>query len=375
MEKARILIVDDVPDNIRILAALLGDAYKLTIATESQRGLALARQKPDLILLDVMMPEPDGYEVCRLLKADPETSSIPIIFITAKSDVKDEARGIGLGAVDYIVKPFCPHVVLARVDTHLTVHRLRREIERRNRELEGELANVAHEQRLILPDPLPSIPGLRLAAHYETSRYAGGDYYDVFPINDGRWAFMIADASGHSTPAAVLIAMTCALLRSYQGDHGDPEAVMCFLNQQLRRFCHKRFVTAIYGVYDPADRCFTFASAGHPSPLHYVAARDQTMELPLDGVAPLGIFPISSIQLQRVALAGGDRLLLFTDGITEPIDAGGEPFGVERLAAGLAETARSGVERPPARIIELLTDHVGPGQPEDDRGLLLLIVD
>ena len=118
---SRILIVDDVPVNLRALADLLAPHYEVMVATSALDALEAARaaEAPDLILLDIMMPEMDGYQACRRLKADPATQDIPIIFITARNEVEDETLGLDLGAVDYITKPFDGKVVLARVRTHL----------------------------------------------------------------------------------------------------------------------------------------------------------------------------------------------------------------------------------------------------------------
>ncbi len=117
-----ILIVDDTPENIDVLDELLHDEYQIKAATSGKRAIKIAQTtKPDIILLDIMMPEMDGYEVCRQLKADEKTASIPIIFVTAKSEDEDETKGLELGAVDYITKPFSPSIVLARIHTHLSL--------------------------------------------------------------------------------------------------------------------------------------------------------------------------------------------------------------------------------------------------------------
>jgi putative two-component system response regulator len=122
-EKQRILLVDDTPVNIRILNELLHDAYQISVATNGPDALRLASQySPDLILLDIMMPGMDGYEVCRQLKADEATRNIPVIFVTAMDEVEDEARGLKIGAVDYLIKPLQPAIVLARVHTHMKLH-------------------------------------------------------------------------------------------------------------------------------------------------------------------------------------------------------------------------------------------------------------
>ncbi|MBC3872330.1 HD-GYP domain-containing protein [Undibacterium flavidum] len=137
--KQVILIVDDTPDNITLLSALLKDKYKIKIATNGLKALHIASidPSPDLILLDVMMPEMDGYETCRRLKDNPQTNQIPIIFLTAKSQVSDEEMGLKLGAVDYISKPVSPPIVLARVATQLNLVRARNLLQDQNKSLEG----------------------------------------------------------------------------------------------------------------------------------------------------------------------------------------------------------------------------------------------
>jgi putative two-component system response regulator len=133
----RVLIVDDTPENIEILGYLLKH-YKRIIAVNGQQALKKARQKPppDLILLDIMMPEMDGFEVCRRLKSDPLTESIPVIFVTALGETPDETKGLELGAVDYITKPFKPAVIKARVATHMALQHARHEMSRQNQTLE-----------------------------------------------------------------------------------------------------------------------------------------------------------------------------------------------------------------------------------------------
>jgi putative two-component system response regulator len=122
-KQATVLVVDDTPDNLSLMSALLKDHYKVKVANHGDRGLRIANSDtpPDLILLDIMMPDIDGYEVCRRLKAEPRTRDIPVIFLTARSEVEDETRGLELGAADYITKPISPPIVLARVHAHLTL--------------------------------------------------------------------------------------------------------------------------------------------------------------------------------------------------------------------------------------------------------------
>src|SRR5215469_14614348 len=138
MPDKTILIVDDTPANIAAALAILKDQYRTRVATSGAKALehAGAGDKPDLILLDVTMPEMDGYEVCARLKADPETASIPVVFLTARTEAEDEAKGFELGSVDYIHKPFNPTVVRARVHTHLLLRDTLKQIEERNAALD-----------------------------------------------------------------------------------------------------------------------------------------------------------------------------------------------------------------------------------------------
>ena len=139
----KILIVDDTPENIDVLGGVLSQ-YKRIVALNGEKALqrALSKNPPDLILLDIMMPGMDGYEVCRRLKADERTRDIPVIFVTAKGEVEDETQGFELGAVDYIIKPISPSIVQARVKTHLTLKLAREELMRQQAETERLLLNI-----------------------------------------------------------------------------------------------------------------------------------------------------------------------------------------------------------------------------------------
>ena len=142
--KKVILLVDDAPENIQVAHAILKDKYKTRVATSGAKALEQVKSvpPPDLILLDVMMPEMDGYEVCQRLKADPATRDIPVIFLTGKTEAADETRGFEVGAVDYIHKPFSPPVMLARVQTHLALREALEEVEREKQMVDQLLDNT-----------------------------------------------------------------------------------------------------------------------------------------------------------------------------------------------------------------------------------------
>jgi len=153
--KATILVVDDTPENLVLMSNLLKDDYKVKIANSGEKALRIAGSDspPDLILLDIMMPGMDGYEVCRRLKRDPGTMNIPVIFLTAKAEVEDEKKGLELGAVDYITKPISPPIVMARVKNHLALKSVADFLHDRNDFLELEVASARAKYRKALWKP------------------------------------------------------------------------------------------------------------------------------------------------------------------------------------------------------------------------------
>ena len=154
-DKRTILVVDDTLANIQVAHNTLKDTYIIKVATSGAKALDLAKviPQPDLILLDVMMPGMDGYEACRRLKSDPSTSDIPIIFLTGKTDADDETRGLELGAIDYIHKPFVPLVVQARVRTHLALREAHEQLAEEKRKVDRLLDNIL---------PAPAVAEIKL---------------------------------------------------------------------------------------------------------------------------------------------------------------------------------------------------------------------
>jgi sigma-B regulation protein RsbU (phosphoserine phosphatase) len=239
--------------------------------------------------------------------------------------------------------------------------------------VDRELKMVAHIQRSLLPSELPQIPTMHLAAHYQTARRAGGDYYDFFALPDGKWAIMIADVSGHGTPAAVMMAITHSIAHSFPGPPAPANKMLDFVNRRLAtRYTAGlgAFVTAFYGIYDPASRQLTYACAGH-NPPRLKRCADGTISS-LDGVAnlPLGISADESYAECSQVLQPGDQIVFYTDGITEAQNAAGEIFGLERLDAVLSECRDNATELIEAVLanVESFTASQPPG---DDRTLLV----
>lgn len=368
-----ILLVDDNPMNLQVLYQTLNSMRaKLLIANNGEAALTIARNElPGLILLDIMMPDIDGFEVCRRLKSNLETQDIPVIFLSALDNTRDKVLGFQVGAVDYISKPFQPEEVKARVTTHLTLHRLKQEVQFQKDQLEQELKIVSAAQRRLLPKTLPTIEGLSLAVHYETSRYAGGDYYDIVQINETTWGFLVADAEGHSTSAAVLMAMTCALFRSFENAPLGPDQVLDHINRHLCKVADPSFVTALFAVYSSADRKLRVSNAGHPAPMVYVSSEKRAVEFTFKGLYPMGVYPYEQVPIGEKTLMPGDRLLFYTDGITERFNHDNKPYGKERLLHRLEAAAGTSAQQTLAVLIEDVERFAG-GRPADDDELLLI---
>jgi len=239
-----------------------------------------------------------------------------------------------------------------------------------------ELKVVADIQRALLPRHMPKIPGLGVAAHYQTSARAGGDYYDFFPTSDGRWGLLIADVSGHGTPAAVIMAMTHALAHTFPGKHDRPGRFLEYLNRKLYELYTGQsgaFVTAFFGLYDPATREIAYSSAGH-NPPRLKRCEDGTLAL-LDqaGGLPLGLSRQYLYEDAVHRLVPGDQLILYTDGITEAHDESDRQFGLGRLDKSL-ENCAVGAESLLSTVLEELETFTGGRPPHDDRTLLVLKV-
>lgn len=254
---------------------------------------------------------------------------------------------------------------------------LRKELAEAYDAIDRELRVVGDIQRSLLPSELPEIPSLQLAAHYRTSQRAGGDYYDLFPLAKDRWGLFIADVSGHGTPAAVMMAVTHALAHTLPGSPESPDELLHRLNRVLHDGYTRgngTFVTAFYAIYDAAARTLRYSSAGHNPPRLWRNKDQQVESLDGAGSLPLGVLSDVAFTEERVQLAAGDALVLYTDGIVEALDRSNRMFGVEGLDAAIEQGLSGGA----TGIIEWIQDSVGrfTGQApaRDDETVLVGVV-
>lgn len=253
---------------------------------------------------------------------------------------------------------------------------LREELRHAYEVVERELKVVADIQRSLLPQVLPTIPRLELGAHYQTSRWAGGDYYDFFPLPDGRWGLLIADVSGHGTPAAVMMAITHSLAHGLPGPPEPPGLLLQHINRELcRRYAagNEGFVTGFYGIFDPSSLTFSYACAGHNPPRLRRCGSPAVAALDAVGGPPLGLFDAIEYDQATVELRPDDTLAFYTDGITEAMDARNVQFGTERLdeILGRCDLDAPGIVRAVTEAVDAFT---GGQPPEDDRTLLVAVV-
>jgi sigma-B regulation protein RsbU (phosphoserine phosphatase) len=391
-----VLIVDDTPENLTIMNGLLKDAYRTRVANSGERALKLAaaEPKPDLVLLDIMMPGMDGYEVCRRLKADAATHEIPVIFLTAKTQVEDESRGFEVGCVDYITKPISPPIVLARVRTHLALKAaadflrdkneyLAAEVARRVRDLEAATRarqrvetelEVAHRIQMdMLPTGGSQDPELYdLAARLVPARAVGGDLYDYFHLGSKLY-FLVGDVSGKGVPAALFMARVKTLFATVARHEPDLSRVLADVNRGL---CADNdaamFATLYAGTVDLDTGEVHCAAGGHEPPILIPASGEAARIVPADGGPALGLQPEAAFPTMLYGLQPGDALVLYTDGVTEAESEQGGFFTDQRLLELLSGAQKVSAAAIADRVLSAVREFAGKASQSDDITVLTL---
>jgi phosphoserine phosphatase RsbU/P len=371
-----ILVVDDTPINLGVISGALKDLYKTKVATNGEKALAIANgeDKPDLILLDVMMPEMDGYEVCRRLKASPETKDIPVIFLTGQTGAEDETKGFEVGAVDYIHKPFSEPVVKARVRTHLMLREAHEQIARQLVAINIELEMARQIQLSILPRGTPEISGLEIVARYMPMTSVAGDFYDFIVVDDKHVGILIADVSGHGLPSALIASMLQVALAGQTANASDPVRVLSGLNQALCGKFERNFVTAAYVYVDMEKKILTYAGAGHPPLLLWRNAAGKVDEVVENGLF-LGMFPEATYASLQLPVGPSDRVILYTDGIPETKNPSEQEFGTARIMKFMNNSKSLAVDQFADGLLDELSTFSGQprGQGQQDDITVLTI--
>lgn len=376
-EKRLLLLVDDDSENVQVVHSILKDRYKIRVATNGGKALELAKVEPlpDLILLDVMMAQMDGYEVCERLKADQRTRDIPVIFLTGKIEIMDETRGFEVGAVDYIHKPFSPPIVTARVRTQLMLRDAHETVSRQLEAINSELEMARQIQLSILPRETPHIQGLEIEARFLPMSSVAGDFYDFLVIDEKHVGVLIADVSGHGLPSALIASMLQTAFAAQESNASDPARVLSGLNRALCGKFRSHYVTAAYLFLDIDKSTLNYAGAAHPPFLLWQSKTGRASECVENGLM-LGPFQESRYSATTFPLEEGDKIVLITDGIIEATDSSNKEFGMERLRQIVESQHALPVSRFADAVLDGLSswseEAIGPHQSDD---ITLLAID
>ncbi len=337
-EKPRVVVVDDNPDMRSFLVALLEESYAVNTYPDGMEALdAIGGRPPELVITDVMMPRMDGNELTARIKADPRTARVPVIMLTARSDVSQKIEGFGAGADDYLIKPFNSRELLARTASLIKRQEYEKELAERNSRMEEEYEVARLLQMRLLPDSMIDVSGYRVHAVYIPMEKVGGDFYDYkYRERTGEIELSIADVSGHGMPGAFLATVTKMALEGIDERVGTVRALYLLNDVILRSTVKGNFVTMFFCRIDTHTNVMRYASAGHLAPVLFRRRTGELIELNARG-KPLGWLKSITLEEREVVLEPGDRLVLYTDGIVECADAGKDLFGDDRFREFIAE--------------------------------------
>ena len=366
LSDSRILIVDDVRANVDLLVTALQGDYKLSVALNGEAALrAIEREAPDLVLLDIMMPRMDGYEVCRRIRASEEAREIPVMFLSSLEDAQDKVVGFEAGGNDYVTKPFEMVEVKARVKSLLKAKAYADAV----REAAERELRVAREIQMgILAQDLPArIAGTKLDIHayIEPAKQVGGDLYEVLRVAD-KVVVVIGDVMGKGVPASLFMAVTVTLLRMIVRQTQRPDEILVRLNDELAaQNARRMFVTMSCVVIEAATGRAMGASAGHHSLLMVPRLGAPRFVFPSSGKM-LGLWPAQSFSVASMHLEPGDTLLLYTDGVPDAENLEQEAFDNERIVECFTDEVPRTARQSTSKLVEAVRTFASGAPPTDD---------
>ena len=354
----RILIVDDEPVNRLALARKLEQwGHEVVQATNGVQAWDLMRREPArMVISDWMMPEMDGVELTRRIRALPEGGYVYVLLLTARTGTDAIVEGMEAGADDFIVKPFQVDELRARLRAGERVLGLERDLAERNQRLSSAYASArrdleaaAEMQKALLPASGLQLPAVRPAWRFLPASFVAGDIFDLHALDEQRTLFYLLDVAGHGVPAAMLSFTVSKLLAPTLGADGlvrrtlegspaaawtSPAGLLGELNARFQDASDAlQYFTMVVGVVDASRSVVTIAQAGHPSPL--LQRGTQVLRLGETGF-PVGMLPNVEYEQTEHPFQPGDRLFLYSDGVTECAGADRDPFRIERLERCLA---------------------------------------
>ncbi len=384
MSEKKILVVDDSPPILtylkNVLTKHLSREYRVISAKDGEEAWHLIREeKPDMIISDVEMPKINGLELCKLVKNDDLLKDVPLILLTSRDEIKDKVKGLNIGADDYVTKPFHYDEIIARINALMRMKSLQEKLKVKNQELEvayqkidEELKTIGFLQQSLLPKDYSHRERLEIAAFYAACSRAGGDYYDFIPIGEHHLGLVIADVSGHGSPAAVIMAVTRTILQYCTNNELSPARVLSVANDiLLKSIFTEHYVTMFYGILDTQNMLLRYASAAHNPPV--LCHQGNIVHLTVEEGMFLGIFDMPvTYQEKKISLSSGDKLILHTDGIVEAMNQNEEEFGNERLDKIIKQGGKLSASQLSGKIIAAAKDFTGNAPFEDDVTLVVV---
>jgi sigma-B regulation protein RsbU (phosphoserine phosphatase) len=363
-----ILVVEDNPVSAEFVRQVLArSGFAVTVAGTAAEGLETAHAiVPDLILLDVLLPDGDGFSLCTSLKTDPALAQTPIIFVTSLEDVQSRVKGLSIGAVDFIQKPFAAEEIVARVRIHIKIARQARQI------AEGQasrLAELRQAQLQFNTDP-SSLPGAHCLVHFEPSAEAGGDQYDLVELGNDLYGFLVADIAGHGLETVFLASAFKALFRENASLLDSPSETLYMMNRSLKQhMAEGQHLTAFYLMLNRKAHSGSCACAGH-LPCLMVKPDGSITRLAPEGDV-LGAFAKPRFQSLSFVAGTGSRFWFYTDGVLEDFTTGRSwRAGLELLEASVSRHHSLPADQALAAVRMEVLPH-GPGL--DDR--IIMVVD
>ncbi len=338
LSDCRVLLVDDAKVNLDILVEGLKADHKLSLAMNGEAALqTAARTPPDLVLLDIVMPGLDGYEVCSRMRQMPETAEVPIMFLSSLEEVKNKTLGFEAGANDYLTKPFDMLEVKARVRSLLKAKAYSDEVKE---QIASELRFASEIQMGMLPHDFTAVErdyGVQFGAVLAPAREVGGDLYGVCAAGAERLVVFLGDVSGKGIPASMFMVRAISLARLLAREIVGPEQILARLNDELASDNPSgMFVTFLCAVFEPKSGRLTLANAGHCRPVLRPAGGPPRWAMENLGTA-LGFEPGLEFERTELTLHPGDALILYSDGVTEAFNPQEELYGNDRLLVDASE--------------------------------------
>ncbi|MCW9038929.1 MAG: fused response regulator/phosphatase [Rhodospirillales bacterium] len=374
LDGSRVLVVEDSPRNRQIIGAYLEamGIKDLVFAEDGEEGLRLARElRPDLIVLDIMMPRMDGFEVLRHLRADPDIGDTPVLVETALEAAEERSRVFAEGATDMVTKPINGAELMARTRIHLENRHLISSLRAYRKRLDHELGSARRMQLGLMPPPkLMKALGERydviLDGYFETSSELGGDLWGVQEIDENRFGLFLVDFSGHGVSAALNAFRLHTLMGEIHPDPADPAAYLSRLNIRLKELIPRgQFATMLYLVLDAMTDTIIYTAAAAPRPLLGRFGAPGVTACEASGT-PLGISENAVYENRVIKFARGDFLFLYSDALIESPDRDGRALGQDGAVDLLRRHVIPNVGESP------LTPMIGefsaglPGQVPDD---------